>query len=103
MVNAFSTWSSSDTNIVTVDANGYVTAVATGSAKIIASYNGFSATNTITVTAPPATSLVHRYSFNEEGGTTVADSVGGANGVLLATARRLALARSTCRVQLPQH
>jgi len=82
VVNGLSTFSSSDTNVATVDVNGYVTAVANGSAQIIATYAGLKATNTITVTAPPATALVHRYSFNEVGGTNVADSVGGANGVL---------------------
>jgi hypothetical protein len=82
VVNGFSTFSSSNTNVATVDVNGYVTAVAAGSAQIIATYAGLSATNTITVTAPPATALVHRYSFNETGGTNVADSVGTAHGVL---------------------
>jgi Concanavalin A-like lectin/glucanases superfamily/Bacterial Ig-like domain (group 2) len=83
VVNGFSTFSSSNTNVATVDVNGYVTAVATGSAQIIATYAGLSATNTITVTPPPATALLHRYSFNETTGTDVADSVGTANGTIL--------------------
>ncbi len=82
VVNGFSTFSSSDTNVATVDANGYVTAVALGSAQITASYAGLLASNTITVTPPPPTALVHRYSFNETTGTNVADSVGGANGTV---------------------
>jgi len=90
VVNGFSTFSSSDTGVATVDANGYVTAVAVGTAKIIANYNGLSATNTINVTAPPATTLVHRYSFNENGGTTVADSAGTANGTLAGNGATLA-------------
>ena len=36
-----------------------------------------SATATATTASPTAGSLVHRYSFSETGGTTVADSVGG--------------------------
>ncbi len=82
VANALSTFSSSDTNVATVDGKGYVTAVAPGTAKIIASYAGLNATNTITVTAPPATTLVHRYSFSETSGTNVADSVGTAHGTL---------------------
>ncbi len=82
VANGFATLTSSDPSVATVDANGYVTAVGLGSAQIIASYGGLKATNTVTVTPPPATALVHRYSFNEIGGTDVADSVGSAHGTL---------------------
>ena len=43
------TWTSSDTNIATVNANGEVTAVAKGSATISASYSGKTATCAVTV------------------------------------------------------
>lgn len=49
------TWSSSNTSVATVDANGKVTAVAAGSATItVASDNGVKATATINVTVSPA-------------------------------------------------
>ncbi len=43
------TWSSSDTSVATVDANGLVSAVATGSATITASVAGFDDTTSINV------------------------------------------------------
>lgn len=46
------TWSSNNTNVATVDANGKVTAVAGGSATITASAGGKSATCAVTVTVP---------------------------------------------------
>jgi hypothetical protein len=82
VVNGFSTFSSSDTNVATVDANGAIKALKVGSAQIIASYGGLKGTNTITVAAPPATQLLHRYSFSETSGTTIADSVGTAHGTI---------------------
>ncbi len=47
------TWSSSDTNIATVDNNGLATAVAAGTATITASAGGKSGTATLTVTPIP--------------------------------------------------
>ena len=71
-VRTLSTFSSGNTNILTVDTNGVITAVGQGSTSITAYYGGKS--NAVTITAvPPASSLTHRYSFN--GDTT--DSVGG--------------------------
>ncbi len=79
------TFASANTNIARVDINGNVTGVYAGTTVITASYPslGLTATQTLTVTYVPV-SLVHRYSFNETSGTTVADSVGGAawNGTL---------------------
>ncbi|MEW5931019.1 MAG: Ig-like domain-containing protein [Gemmatimonadota bacterium] len=47
------TWTSSNTGVATVDANGRVTAVAPGTATITATSEGKSGTSTITVVAPP--------------------------------------------------
>ncbi|MDE6491374.1 MAG: Ig-like domain-containing protein, partial [Muribaculaceae bacterium] len=53
------TWSSSDTNIATVDDNGVVTAVAVGKATITATTaNGLTATCEITVAETPASGIV---------------------------------------------
>lgn len=73
------TYSSANTNVATVDVNGVVTGVGSGTAGIIAAYPalGLSATQSVQVSYLPA-SLVHRYSFSETTGTNVSDSVGGA-------------------------
>lgn len=49
------TWSSSNTAVATVDANGVVTAVAAGSATITATSEGQSGTATVTVASPSGT------------------------------------------------
>ena len=76
------TFSSSNTGVLTINTNGVVKAVAAGTANVVASYGGLSATNTLTVISLPAV-LAHRYSFN---GTDASDSVGGANGTLMGNA-----------------
>jgi hypothetical protein len=76
------TFSSANTNVVTINTNGIVKAVAPGTAKVIASYGALSATNSLTVISVPAV-LAHRYSFN---GNDASDSVGGANGTLMGNA-----------------
>jgi hypothetical protein len=75
------TFTSLDTNVVTIGTNGAVKAVAPGSTKVVASYGGLSATNSLTVVSIPAT-LIHRYSFTSD----ASDSVNGANGTLIGTA-----------------
>lgn len=72
------TYQSSDTNVVAVSASGVLTAIKPGSSTIIGTLGTLSATNFVTVT-PYVNNLVHRYSFNESGGTRTADSVGGAS------------------------
>ncbi len=80
------TYSSSNPSVLTVDANGIVTAVSAGTATLTASYGGKnSPTLTVTV-APLNATLVHRYSFSEASGSTASDSVGGADGTLIGTA-----------------
>ena len=76
-------FSSSDTNVVLIDARGVMTAAGTGTATLTASYNGKSDSATVTVFIAPAT-LAHRWSFDETSGATVRDSVGSANGTLSA-------------------
>lgn len=55
VANASVTWSSSDNTILTVGADGTINGVALGAAKVIASYSGLSATNSVTVHAPAYT------------------------------------------------
>ncbi len=77
------TYSSSDTNVVRVGADGQLMAVNPGMADIIANYNGLSVTQTVSVAAQPST-LVHRYSFNETvGSTVIPDLVGNADGTVV--------------------
>jgi alpha-L-arabinofuranosidase len=72
-------WSSADPSIAAVDGDGNVTGVAPGTTHIIAAYPalGLSATQAVQVVGPQR-ALVHRYSFNDLPGSSVAaDSVGG--------------------------
>jgi hypothetical protein len=81
------TYTSANTNIVTVNTNGVIYGVGQGGAKITATYNGVSSSLTISV-VPPTSVLVNRYSFGETDdgmgnvGATVHDSVSGADGTL---------------------
>lgn len=69
---------SSNPNVVTVNDNGLLQALNPGTATITATLGDLTSTNAVTVTVRPRKAqLVHRYSFNEEGGTTASDSVGG--------------------------
>ncbi len=61
-VTGLASYASSDTNILTVTSNGLVTALQLGSATLTATYNGFGATNHVSV-VPPTALLTHRYSF----------------------------------------
>lgn len=78
--------SSSDTNVLTIAANGNITAIAPGTATVTSTYGGQTATKLITVTLPPNFNrgvVAHRYSFDGAAeSTVVTDSVGGAHGEL---------------------
>lgn len=74
---SLASYSSGNTNILTVSASGVITAVAQGSATITASFAGKTSTQTVTV-VPPTATLAHRYSFTSDAN----DSVGTANGTL---------------------
>jgi hypothetical protein len=69
-------YTSSDTCVVTVDANGVATAVAPGTATISATVGSHTA-SPITFTVSHTTSMSHRYSFTASSGTTVPDSITG--------------------------
>jgi len=75
-------FASGNPTILTVNpTNGLVVAISPGTTTVIASYGGFSGTNTLTVVAVPAV-LAHRYSFTAD----ASDSVGGAHGTLMGNA-----------------
>jgi alpha-L-arabinofuranosidase len=78
-------WFSANPDVATVDGTGNVAGVGSGTTSIIATYAalGLSATQSIQAVSVPTT-LVHRYSFSENAGTNVGDSIGGPawNGVL---------------------
>lgn len=68
-------YTSSNTNTATVNASGRITAGAPGTVTITATLGSVSDSKTLVV-APPAASLIHRYSFT----TDASDSVGTADG-----------------------
>jgi alpha-L-arabinofuranosidase len=78
-------YSSTDPSVAVVNMNGNVAGVGPGTSSIVATYAslGLSAAQTVQVIYVPV-SLVHRYSFSETSGTTVADGIGGPawNGTL---------------------
>ena len=82
-ITKFCSYSSGNTNIFTVSGTGLITAVGPGTANIVALYASVSATQSVTVTVPPAV-MTHRYSFLSEpnGSTTATDTVASANGTL---------------------
>ena len=77
---------SSDTNIIGFGANKLLVAGNPGTATLTAVYQGITNSATITVLRPPLATLIHRYSFSENSGTTAHDSIGGADATLQGTA-----------------
>jgi len=72
-------WVSSNPSVLAVNSSGVILGVGVGSATVSATVAGVTATSgTITVTGPQT--LLHRYSFVSD----ASDSVGGANGTLVA-------------------
>ncbi|MGA2748698.1 MAG: Ig-like domain-containing protein [Verrucomicrobiota bacterium] len=73
-------YTSSNPDVATIDSNGLLTAISPGTATLTATVGVLTSTNSVslTVTRATPTALVHRYSFNETGGTNTADSIGGA-------------------------
>jgi hypothetical protein len=82
-VTGFSTLTSSDPTVLTVNAAGQIVSVKLGSATITASYQGMQSSQKITVLSTPPPTLKHRYSFSDAAGsTTVKDSAGTSDGSL---------------------
>lgn len=80
-------YSSSNPSVLTVNANGMVTAVSAGTATLTASYGGKNSPALTVTVAPVTPTLVNRFSFSEPAGSlTVTDSVAGAIGTLNGTA-----------------
>jgi hypothetical protein len=71
------TYSSGNTNVLTISGSGVVKGIGVGTTIVTATYGSVSVTNSLTVVSVPTT-LVHRYSFT----TDASDSIGGANGTL---------------------
>lgn len=69
VTNPVVTYSSSDTNIATIDSNGLVTSVNIGTCNITATYKGVSDTLSLTVNEPPHTYTIALNSTTESLGT----------------------------------
>jgi len=69
------TYTSGNTNILTINGSGGVKGVSVGTTTVVATFGPVSATNSLTVVVAP-TAIAHRYSFTSD----ASDSVGGANG-----------------------
>jgi hypothetical protein len=83
-VTTLCTFSSGNTNILSVDTNGNIHGVGVGTASVTALLDG--ETNSVSVTVvEPVSILAHRYSFSDSG-TIVKDSVGTLDGNLMGTA-----------------
>jgi hypothetical protein len=77
-------FTSSDTNVLDPATNGYVHAVGLGTADLIATYSGHSATSTVTVIAAQQFALAHRYDFHgTPGSTNLPDLAGNAPGTVV--------------------
>ena len=76
-------YSSANTNVIALGADGNFHALAAGSTTLQAAYQSQTATLAVTVNLQPAV-LLHRYSFDgPAGSTTITDSVGNASGTLV--------------------
>lgn len=84
-ITALASYTSGNSNIITIDSSGNIHGIAAGSTTVTASYGGKSS-SPVTVTVIPAVSiLAHRYSFNDTG-SVVKDSIGTLDGNLMGTA-----------------
>lgn len=83
-VTTLCTYSSANTNILTVDTNGGIHGVGIGTTSVTAFLSGKSNSVSVSVIEPVSV-LAHRYSFSDPG-PVVLDSVGTLNGNLMGTA-----------------
>ncbi len=86
-ITPYATYTSENTNIITVDPTGAIHGKTLGSTLVTASYGGLSNSVSVTVVEPVAI-LAHRISFSEpvSGSNTVADTVGTLYATLEGTA-----------------
>lgn len=75
---------SSDTNIISVNAQNLLTTYRPGTVTLSASYQG--KTSSAVVRVDNQAVLTHRYSFTNNAGTVAIDSIAGADGTLMGTA-----------------
>jgi hypothetical protein len=102
-------YTSSNPNVISVNSNGVATALSPGRASVSATVGSFTTPSAVTITVsdnPP--SLIHRYSFTNSSGSTVADSATGSSsyaaqlvGGATLGGGRVTLDGSTGYVQLP--
>ena len=74
-------WLSSNPSVLTVDSHGVVYGIGVGAATVSATIAGLPVTSGSITVGPQV--LQHEWSFNETGGATAADSIGGADLTLL--------------------
>lgn len=74
-------WISSNPSVLTVNSGGVVYGVGVGTATVSATIGGIQVTSGSITVVPQV--LQHEWSFGETGGTTAADTIGGANITLL--------------------
>ena len=82
-------WTMTGATTVAMNASVYVgLAVCSVNAGTLcqAQFDNISFSTSSVVASSPLPALIHRYNFNETGGTTAYDSVGGANGALMGSA-----------------
>jgi len=70
-------WSSSNTNVATINAGGLATGVQSGTATITATYNGTSANTTLTVGTPPPSQVVLTVTKSGTGRGSVTPNISG--------------------------
>jgi hypothetical protein len=82
---AVTNFASGNTNVLTINSNGVITAHNQGSTTITATFGSLSATNTVTV-SPAVAYLTNRWTFNQPNGSTMAtDTVSGMVGTCLSS------------------
>ena len=82
------TYRSGNTNVLTISGAGLIQSISNGTATVIASYQGLSSTQSVTI-VPNYLAPAHRYRFKDAAGSmTATDSIGGTawNGYLFGNA-----------------
>jgi uncharacterized repeat protein (TIGR03806 family) len=100
-VTSATAFSSSAPGVISVSASGAMTAQNYGTAWIIGSYAGLSASNLVTVVNPLTVNLVHRYPFTTDGGDVVGTAHVTLNGGAVIVSNQLRLSGTTAYLSLP--